>query len=302
MRKIIIGAIIIAIAIGVYTGVSMFMEKNKWVCDNGEWVKYGNPMAPKPSETCNKDEKKEELPEDKSDLIRVDYPKANNAIASPLEIKGEARGTWFFEADFPIKLYDSKNNLLATGIAQAQGEWMTAEFVPFEAEISFDNPQEGEGVLVLIKDNPSDMPEHDDELRIPIIFGEQKDLTVKAYFNNSKMDPEYSCYKVFSVNREIPHTKATARAAVEELLKGPTAAEKADGFFTSINENVKINSLVIENKTAKIDFNEQIEYQLGGSCRVSAIRAQITETLKQFSTIDSVVISVNGRAEDVLQP
>lgn len=36
MRKIIIGVIIIAIAIGVYTGVSMFMEKNKWVCENGE--------------------------------------------------------------------------------------------------------------------------------------------------------------------------------------------------------------------------------------------------------------------------
>lgn len=54
------------------------------------------------------------------------------------------------------------------------------------------------------------------------------------------MDPEYSCYKVFPIEREIPYTKATARAAVEELLKCPSESEKAAGYFTSINEDVKI--------------------------------------------------------------
>jgi spore germination protein GerM len=50
------------------------------------------------------------------------------------------------------------------------------------------------------------------------------------------------------------------------------------------------------------DFNERLEYQVGGSCRVSAIRAQISETLKQFPTIKDVIILINGRKEDVLQP
>jgi len=45
-----------------------------------------------------------------------------------------------------------------------------------------------------------------------------------------------------------------------------------------------------------------LQYQVGGSCRVSAIRAQIIETLKQFSTVKNVVISINGRTEDILQP
>ena len=92
------------------------------------------------------------------------------------------------------------------------------------------------------------------------------------------------------------------RASLEELFKGPTDTEKNAGFSTSINPGVKIQSLTIENGTAKVDFNEQLEYQVGGSCRVSAIRAQITQTLEQFPTIKNVIISINGRTEDILQP
>ncbi len=125
---------------------------------------------------------------------------------------------------------------------------------------------------------------------------------VKIYFNNSKLDPEVSCNKVFAVEREILKTPAVGQAALENLLKGPTDTEKAEGYSTSINPEVKIQKLIIDNGTAKVDFDEQLEFQVGGSCRVAAIRAQITQTLKQFSTVKEVIISINGRTEDILQP
>jgi spore germination protein GerM len=65
---------------------------------------------------------------------------------------------------------------------------------------------------------------------------------------------------------------------------------------------VRIQSLTIENGVAKVDFDEQLEFQVGGSCRVVAIRVQIIETLKQFPTVNSVIISINGRTEYILQP
>jgi len=123
-----------------------------------------------------------------------------------------------------------------------------------------------------------------------------------VFFNNDRMDPEFSCNKVFPVEREILKTQAVARAALTELLKGPTEAEKAQGFFTSINPGVKIQELTIENGVARVDFDSQLEFQVGGSCRVSAIRAEITQTLKQFPTVNSVIISIDGRTEDILQP
>ena len=127
-------------------------------------------------------------------------------------------------------------------------------------------------------------------------------ITVKVFFNNDRLDPEFSCNKVFPVEREILKTEAVARAALQELLKGPTAAEKEAGFFTSIKPGVKIQKLSVEEGLAKVDFNEQLEFQVGGSCWVSAIRAQITEILKQFPTVNQVIISINGRTEDILQP
>lgn len=125
---------------------------------------------------------------------------------------------------------------------------------------------------------------------------------VKIYFNNGNLDPEASCNKVFAVERDISKTTAVGRAALEELLKGPTDTEKTEGYSTSINPGVKIQKLTIENGVARVEFDEQLEFQVGGSCRVTAIRAQIVETLKQFPAVNEVIISINGRTEDILQP
>lgn len=207
--------------------------------------------------------------------------------------------------------------MIAQVPAQAKSDWMITEFVPFEATITFPPafcaglafPCSVPATLALKKDNPSGLPQNDAQIEIPVRISEQSATStvapgtkVKAFFNNDKLDPEYSCNKVFPVEREILKTTAMARAALEELLRGPTAAEKAEGFFTSINPGVKIQKLVIEQGVAKVDFDQTMEQGMGGSCRVSAIRAQITATFKQFPTVEDVIISVNGRTEDILQP
>ena len=107
---------------------------------------------------------------EKSDLIRVSKPRPNETIISPLKIRGEARGFWFFEASFPVKLFDANGLLLAAIPAQASGDWMTEDFVSFEAEIEFQLPETEKGTLILEKDNPSGIPEYGDELEIPVRF------------------------------------------------------------------------------------------------------------------------------------
>ncbi len=106
----------------------------------------------------------------KQDLIRLDYPRPGTKVESPLKVAGRARGYWFFEASFPVVLVDADGDELGTGIAQAKGEWMTEEFVPFEASVKFNKPTAAYGTLVLKKDNPSGLSENDDELRVPVTF------------------------------------------------------------------------------------------------------------------------------------
>lgn len=247
---------------------------------------------------------------EKSDLIRVSSPRPGQTIASPIEISGEARGTWFFEASFPIKIFDDNGFLLGILPAQAEGEWMTEDFVPFKVKIHFAAPSTKNGVLVLEKDNPSGLPEYADEIRFPIVFGGVEQLsagetmTVKIFLNDSKYanEPYFDCLKTVAVNRNIPKTQAVAKSATEALLRGATEEEISRGFLNSIPLGARLNKITIDNGVAKADFDDRLEYQVGGSCRVAAIRAQIVDTLKQFPTVKEVVISVNGRTEDILQP
>lgn len=109
------------------------------------------------------------------DAVLLSTPLPYATVSSPLLINGTARGLWFFEASFPISLLDSYGNTLGQGIAQAQGDWMTSDFVPFTATITFTAGAEivgDAGTLVLQKDNPSGLPENEDSLTVPIIIGE----------------------------------------------------------------------------------------------------------------------------------
>ena len=108
---------------------------------------------------------------EKMDIIRIDAPRPNQIISSPLVINGQARGTWFFEGDFPIVLMNWDGLIIAEGYASAKGEWMTQDFVAFEARLEFEKPTyKNNGALILQKDNPSGLPENDDALELPIFF------------------------------------------------------------------------------------------------------------------------------------
>lgn len=47
---------------------------------------------------------------------------------------------------------------------------MTAEFVPYKSVLEFKNSDTVNGFLILEKDNPSGLPEFDDQIKIPVRF------------------------------------------------------------------------------------------------------------------------------------
>lgn len=103
-----------------------------------------------------------------ADLIRVELPFPGAVTGKEFAITGEARGTWYFEASFPIDVLDGEGNVIATGHAEAQGDWMTENFVPFKAEIKIPDTFTGPATLVLKNDNPSGEPERDRAASFPI--------------------------------------------------------------------------------------------------------------------------------------
>ena len=74
----------------------------------------------------------------------------------------------FFEASFPIEVLDATGTSLVIGVTQAQGEWVTENFVPFKANINIPQSYMGKATLVLKKDTPSGLSEHDVSISFPI--------------------------------------------------------------------------------------------------------------------------------------
>lgn len=103
-----------------------------------------------------------------ADMIVVETPFPDAVTGKTFSVIGKARGPWFFEASFPIELLDKDGQRLDIAIAQAEGEWMTTEFVPFRAELRAPESYIGPAMLILRKDNPSGLPEHDASISFPI--------------------------------------------------------------------------------------------------------------------------------------
>lgn len=103
-------------------------------------------------------------------LIEVTAPVASQLISSPVLVEGKARGSWYFEASFPVKIVDANEKVLVQVPIQAQGDWMTTNFVPFSTVVTFTTPTAQTGFVIFEKDNPSGLPQNAAEYRVPVKF------------------------------------------------------------------------------------------------------------------------------------
>lgn len=107
-----------------------------------------------------------------------------------------------------------------------------------------------------------------------------------------------------------------ASAALRELLNGPANGNLA-GAITALptykeivqykgrtpdwGYEVRLIKLTIENGVATANFSKELRAYGGGSARVQQIRQQIEQTLKQFPSVQQVVIQIEGDP-NALQP
>lgn len=255
---------------------------------------------------CEKEEEQEDKKGafSKNDIELILYEiEEGDKLEKDTLVTGEITGTWYFEGEFPVRVFDSDGEEIDTLVATAKEDWMTQENVPFEFVLSTLVTKETEITLKFEKSNPSGLKEYEDSIDMKFsLLPSQKNIVLKVYFPNVDMGSPEDCSKVFPVGRSVPETLAVGRASLEELFKGVTQDEKDLGYYSNINDGVVIQSLEISNGIARVDLNSRLEEMVGGSCKVTSIRAQISETLKQFPTVDTVVISIDGRTEDILQP
>lgn len=147
------------------------------------------------------------------DKVKVTTPLMNALIDSPLKVSGEARGSWYFEAVFPIRLLDGNGDEIAKTQGRATAEWTTGNYVPFEATLTFTPPSTETGTLVIEKDNPSGLPQNAESFKIPVRFknvvpvaesGIQGIVTIGPTCPVEKLPPDPNCAdKPYKANLEV---------------------------------------------------------------------------------------------------
>ncbi len=130
----------------------------------------------------------------------------------------------------------------------------------------------------------------------PVANG-QSTLTFNVYFGKEGDSSNAICSH--SIVRTVAHTSSVAQAALVELFKGPTANEKQQGYYSCFfHTDISVKSLKIENGVATADFSKEYAEGCGGASTCSQeARNAVTNTLKQFPSIKSVRILIDGLPE-----
>ena len=101
-----------------------------------------------------------------------------------------------------------------------------------------------------------------------------------------------------SVNRTHEATRAVGAAALNDLLAGPSEAERSDGISTAVPAGTRLLGLVVTGGLATVDLSSEFESG-GGSLSMMARLGQVACTLDQFPTVDGVSFKLDGEPVDV---
>lgn len=234
--------------------------------------------------------------------ITVQSPKGDTRIeGNGFLLKGTART---FENALSYRLTAGDGGVLAAGHLTSNGEM--GSFNPYSIRVTYRPGYHGGALLEVFQHSAKDGAEID-KVSIPIqIVGDKSgeenagEMTLNVYFTNSGKGTSNDCRQVFPVARSTARTVAVAEIALRALVDGPTQTERKLGYGTALPAGTRVVSVTIAQGHATADFSAELG-RLSGSCTVTAARAQIEQTLRQFPTVKSVTISVNGKKE-ALQP
>ncbi len=235
-----------------------------------------------------------------SDIVVVE-PTSGQLVTSPIRVQGMARA---YEATILVDVVVGGKEIASTPVQTSAG---APEWGVFDATIEADvpagvNPVDATVRVMLpsMKDNT-----YYEVVSIPVRIQPSNTnnpapgtRVVKVYFEKTVDNQMF----FVAVNRTIPWTLAVGRASLLELIKGPTDSEMAAGLQTTIPAGTKVLGLQIKDGVAYADFDRTLQQGAQGSAAIYGMTQQIRLTLMQYSTVKSVVISVEGKTEGILEP
>jgi hypothetical protein len=188
------------------------------------------------------------------------------------------------------------------GTASVQGTSLKAEDYLYYLP-----PSQSSGRIVLYDPRNTDNPET--TLSIPIDFAQEGTVAIEVFFpNRDTPSPALGEESVYPVRRAVQMGSDIARAALELLFRGPTATERAAGYFTYLVPEcsaqdfhypehpcaAKVANLEVADGIGQVVLYDvdwsAIIWQLGGIVGLETALEQVRATLLSLPGIERVVI------------
>ena len=244
------------------------------------------------------------VPAAKDDLITVTAPLPGEIIESPLSVRGEARGNWYFEAQFPVMVYDANGKLLGSAPAHASGDWMTTNYVPFSATVTFLPSGTATGTLVLKKDNPSGLPQNANQLVLPVSFTAPASFEASGNLTHGnpgqKPDAWYLVYDEPSAPGRFVELDFSTLPSAPTLVVGA----RVRGVGTLSGSVVSVRSITPSDSSSMnvqlFYYNPALDQGPGGAqCSRTGLVA-VDRTISRTSTplADSIRLLIQGKLSD----
>ncbi len=235
---------------------------------------------------------------DEQNFICVNTPRQNDLVSNPTVVTGTAI---VFENTFLWRIEDGRGTRIAGSHAMADAPDI-GQPGAFTIRAFWDvTPQTATGTLIVYEASARDgEPTH--VVRVPIRFATRAAASRNLYFVPEVLNDNMDCSSVRAQSVSVPGSTAPIEATLRALLSYDDS-RTPPGLKTSIPSGTGLVSITVNNGLAKVIFDANLEREVGGSCRVGSIRAQITKTLLQFPSIQQINLSVEGKmAEETLQP
>lgn len=208
----------------------------------------------------------------------VTSPVEDGTVTSPLVVTGFVDSSVLgFNWQILVEEDGFREGFISSGDAEIDG------YLPFRLDIFLPVIERGAFTLEL-----SIVGE--ESIRIPLSLLSDASTSFDVFFVDTASN---DCSDVTGVTRTVADTSATGRAALLELLVGPTEEERNSRFVSALPSGLTVESLSISNGQARLELSEELADMRDGCAKEQAI-AQLSETIRQFSTIQSARILSGG--------
>lgn len=295
--------------------IKVFSEEDTWICENGEWVRHGNPFLPKPKSYCPSSISNAQNREaDPKETVESFYNWYLQYEGNPIS-SGAYKTSDYLSDNFKKEI----DSLLSGFEGGGYDPILLAQDFPSSFEVSVvsvNNDQASVAVEMefygMTQSVEINLVKSGKLWQIDKIFRSseassstgQSDQSVTIYFNNprrSTASGSNDCGVVYGVERIISEQGDIYQAALEQLFQGPSNAEKAQGytsFFTSETRSI-LKSVKVNGFTAYVDLADirSLIPNASSSCGSAELLSQIEETLKHDRKITKVIIAIDGNPQ-----